>query len=411
MQVRFVKVIHIKFLIIRKCKEIKKDISKKLTPDLNKNPDNNFKDISEKNEFKILDEQQKNFYKENYSNLDRHDIENIDRNFRPTEIPVNINEYNYNNFNEIFESQDVNKFYDPPFKIYADQINCNLNPLILNNILSCQYFKDEIAIKGFNEIITVIIENVNYAEPWAIGMSGIPSTLFCCLYKLMLLKLTESQVKYLLENIDSPFIRCIGFLYVRYLADPKELWNILSPYLSDQQIFYPTTDRKNRMKMGKYVENLFKELDYYGTRLPRLPTQIERDIKMKLIHLEENYKNKSSIKEKDIYKRRSISRSREKRHYKKHSSNKKFPSSSRSRSDSRNKKNKRSMSKSLSRSRSRSISNSKKNIRDKDNIIKKVKEKERDLALAKGREYAVKPTSYKSSLSTKLPGNSKKRSR
>ena len=33
--------------------------------------------------------------------------------------------------------------------------------------------------------------------------------------------------------------------------------------------------------IGKYVENLLTGFDYYGTRLPRLPMQIERDIKLK----------------------------------------------------------------------------------------------------------------------------------
>jgi hypothetical protein len=45
------------------------------------------------------------------------------------------------------------------------------------------------------------------------------------------------------------------------------------------------------------------------------------------------------------------------------------------------------------------------------NLIDKIKEQERESVLAKGREYALKPTSYKSSLSLKLPGNISKRSK
>lgn len=77
--------------------------------------------------------------------------------------------------------------------------------------------------------------NVKYAEPWTVGTNGMPSTLFCCLYRLMVLQLSEGQVKQLMNNEDSVYLRCTGFLYVRYLCDPKELWNWLSPYLLDEQ--------------------------------------------------------------------------------------------------------------------------------------------------------------------------------
>lgn len=39
--------------------------------------------------------------------------------------------------------------------------------------------------------------------------------------------------------------------------------------------------------LGEYVENLLKEYDYYGTRLPRIPMQIEREIKALLTLLHE----------------------------------------------------------------------------------------------------------------------------
>jgi pre-mRNA-splicing factor 38B len=272
------------------------------------------------------------------------------------------------------ENSNLTLAHDPQFTIYGDPLTCNLNPLILNNILSCQYFKEDCASKGFNEIIDEIIQNVTYAEPWAVGISGVPSTLFCCLYKLMLLKLTEGQVNYLINSIDSPYVRCAGFLYIRYLSDPKDLWNRLSPYLEDDKVFLPKADRKYQIRIGEYVENLLLEYDYYGTRLPRIPTTIERDIKGKLLlykqgveqgeivesYRDENYSTRVSKK-----KSRSRSRSRSRKH-KKHKKDRKRKSrsrsyssdySSRSRSRSRHRKKKdRKRDRSKSWSRSRSIS-------------------------------------------------------
>ena len=133
----------------------------------------------------------------------------------------------------------VNNIYvnshQKPFKTHGDPVSCNLNSLIHNNILSNQYFKEIFASKGFNEILDEIILNAKYADPWTVGTNGIPSTLFCCLYKLMVSHLSEGQVKHLLNNQDSPYIRCAGFLYIRYLSDPKDLWTWLSAYILDEQ--------------------------------------------------------------------------------------------------------------------------------------------------------------------------------
>jgi len=304
----------------------------------------------------------------------------------------------YSGLREQGHEKDCDRDRDPPFKIYGDHLTCNLNPLILNNILSCQYFKEEVALKSFEEIVLNIVVNVNYVEAWAVGMPGIPSTLFCCLYKFMLLKLTENQVKYLINNKESFYLRCAGFLYVRYLSDPKDLWNIFSPYLSDQQLFSPTLDQKEKINIGQYVKNLLNDLDYYGTRLPRLPTQVERDIKLKLAKLD----NKSGDSQSERFNfnksrnSRSRSRSHSKNNLKKYS--RKHPESKTSR------KRKSSPTQRRSRSLSKSSSSSKE-------AINNIKKKERESALARGKEYAVKPTSYKSSLFTKVPGHSKKRSR
>ena len=46
-------------------------------------------------------------------------------------------------------------------------ISGNLNTLLLNNILSCQYFKEVIIFKTFNELIEEIKNNVTNIEPWA----------------------------------------------------------------------------------------------------------------------------------------------------------------------------------------------------------------------------------------------------
>lgn len=94
----------------------------------------------------------------------------------------------------------------------------------------------------------------------------------------------------LLTHADSPFIRAIGFLYLRYVGDPKCVYKWIEPYLYDDE---PIEARASSAKqngssetMGEYVRRLFTDKNYHGTILPRLPVQIERDIQVKLLQAE-----------------------------------------------------------------------------------------------------------------------------
>jgi pre-mRNA-splicing factor 38B len=38
----------------------------------------------------------------------------------------------------------------------------------------------------------------------------------------------------MLKHPDSPYIRAVGFLYLRFVCEPKQLWSWLQPYVTDQ---------------------------------------------------------------------------------------------------------------------------------------------------------------------------------
>ena len=63
-----------------------------------------------------------------------------------------------------------------------------------NNIKKSSYLKDLSELKTVQEVVQEIIQNVAYTDPWVVGANGVPSSFFTCLYKLMLLRLTEKQV-------------------------------------------------------------------------------------------------------------------------------------------------------------------------------------------------------------------------
>ncbi|KAL3928286.1 MAG: hypothetical protein SGPRY_002451 [Prymnesium sp.] len=133
----------------------------------------------------------------------------------------------------------------------------NLNPMLLEVIRMSDLFWDLAEVTTFEKVIDGIYFNVKYATPWepgthnvhrATGMqsavrgvssAGSAGTSYVYLLKLFIMRLTRQQIKTMLDHPDSPYIRCLGFLYLRIaLSDGyKELWNWYSPYLDDPEEF------------------------------------------------------------------------------------------------------------------------------------------------------------------------------
>lgn len=114
-----------------------------------------------------------------------------------------------------------------------------------------------------------------------------PSTAFCLLVRLFTLRCSEKQMNLMLDHVDSPYIRCIGFLYLRYAAEPKTLWQWYEPYLYDEEkVRVEANTSRGETTVGAYIRSLLTNMDYYGTKLPRLPVAIEREIKVKLLQAE-----------------------------------------------------------------------------------------------------------------------------
>lgn len=148
----------------------------------------------------------------------------------------------------------------------------NLNPLILTNIQSSHYFKGKLSfwnkfkkltphfavnlyeLKTYHEVVDEIYYNVNHLEPWekgsrrtsgqtgmcggvrGVGAGGIVSTAYCLLYKLFTLKLTRKQLNGLITHCDSPYIRALGFMYIRYTLPPANLLEWYESYLEDEEV-------------------------------------------------------------------------------------------------------------------------------------------------------------------------------
>ena len=137
-----------------------------------------------------------------------------------------------------------------------------------------------------------IYPSVNHVGPWQTGTTRIPSTAFCLLLKFFLMRLTVKQMKGLLHTDDCPYVRAIGFLYLRYTCPPSELWGWFEPFLEDEEEFAPSTDQSVIMTIGDYVIQLLTDMKYYGTTLPRIPVLYERKFQVMLLLLKERQRRR-----------------------------------------------------------------------------------------------------------------------
>lgn len=163
----------------------------------------------------------------------------------------------------------------------------HFNPVLLQNTIQSPYFQKCCAeLMDWTAIIDEIYYKVNHLQVFQLAKQ--PSTAFCLLLRLLCLRMTPHELEQTLYHGDSPFIRAIGFLFLRYGGCcPEQVWSWIQPHLHDDVEFSvepPGKLRASNVTMGEYVRKLFQERDYYGsTPLPRYPMQVENDLKVKLL--------------------------------------------------------------------------------------------------------------------------------
>lgn len=174
----------------------------------------------------------------------------------------------------------------------------NINPMLLEAIRMSDLFWNLPQFRTFSEVIDQIYYTVKYATPWVPGThgkkstgmqsavrgvsnAGTPGVSYTMLLKLFVLKLTRDQIKTMLEHPDSPYIRCLGFLYLRIGMSSdgfKDLWTWCEPYLGDREEFCIDGTPATKTTIGEFVRRILTDQDFFGDRLPRFPVLLSRTI-------------------------------------------------------------------------------------------------------------------------------------
>ncbi|OWZ08535.1 Pre-mRNA-splicing factor 38B [Phytophthora megakarya] len=315
--------------------------------------------------------------------------------------------------------------------IYGNDTTYNLNTLLHQNILQSAYFHELYKFRTYHEVVDEIYYRVDHAEPWSPGTARIPSSCFCLLHKFFLMRLTRKQMQGLLRHKDSPFIRVVGFLYLRFTCDPEELWTWFEPYLADPEEFNASANPSLKTTIGEWLVSLLEANNYFGTILPRIPKKIEDLIKVKLLlfnHKKERAKENLAIVDrlKPGIKIRAMYADEENEpamydavidsveegnqfwvSFPAYGNTEKVGLGDIEFDKGNQRRDRRGRNRSRSRSRSKTGGND-----ITGDLLQQVRERERRKAEAVGRDYASRPASYKGSLSLKLDRwTTRKRSR
>lgn len=154
--------------------------------------------------------------------------------------------------------------------------------LLQTHVVECAHFKSLLSLETFDQLLDETYQFATGVEPYMANSGTLPSALFCCLYRFFTLGLDVRQLRRLIDSSESPYIRCCGFLYIRYGLPPDQLWSWLGEYVLDDEEFSTSPEAESRTTIGHYVEALLSQDKYFSTVLPRLPMVTKRQLEEKL---------------------------------------------------------------------------------------------------------------------------------
>lgn len=96
------------------------------------------------------------------------------------------------------------------------------------------------------------------------------------------------QLNGLLKHKDSPYIRALGFLYIRYTQPPSDFWKWFEPYLEDEEEV--EVKAGVTMTIGELCRHMITKMDWYTTMFPRIPIPVQKELEKQLHEYDRNMK-------------------------------------------------------------------------------------------------------------------------
>jgi len=156
------------------------------------------------------------------------------------------------------------------------------SPLLQTHIVESAHFKALLTLESLDQLVEEMCQFADSIEPYVTNSSTTPSALFCCLYKLFTMGCDRRQLGRLVDNTDNAYVRCAGFLFIRFGLQPDQLWPLLGEYILDDEVLRPQKESDWHTSIGEFVEGLLTKDKYYNVVLPRLPRSTRINLENKL---------------------------------------------------------------------------------------------------------------------------------
>jgi pre-mRNA-splicing factor 38B len=85
----------------------------------------------------------------------------------------------------------------------------------------------------------------------------------------------------MLLSKESPYIRALGLLYIRFVVQPQEMIEFVTPFLQDTERF--NLDANEKITIGDFIRGIFTDQKFMpSVLLPRLPKKMEQQFEQVL---------------------------------------------------------------------------------------------------------------------------------
>jgi len=157
------------------------------------------------------------------------------------------------------------------------------SPMLKEQIMMSAYFKSLLEISGIDHLINEIIQYADTLDVYNPGSKTSPSCFMCHVFRLSTLSHIENELSLLIDNRDYAVVRCVGFLFIRFVTPPTQLWETLEEYLlDDMELIYAQDGAEVQTTIGEYVESLLIQDKYFDSPVPRLPVRVRQTIEEKV---------------------------------------------------------------------------------------------------------------------------------
>mmetsp|Transcript_86929 Transcript_86929/g.245189 ORF Transcript_86929/g.245189 Transcript_86929/m.245189 type:complete len:545 (+) Transcript_86929:2-1636(+) len=164
----------------------------------------------------------------------------------------------------------------------------NCSPMLKDQIFASSYFKSLLSINTIEDLIEEIVTYADTLDVYNAGSNNSPSCFICHAYRLFTLPQAEdlSEVGSILDHTANAVVRCVGFIYLRFVTNPTYLWGKFEDHLfDDQELTYANAGKQVTTTIGEYVEGLLVRDKYFNTPLPRIPVKVKQMLEKELAPL------------------------------------------------------------------------------------------------------------------------------